>query len=505
MYQTLFLASLLSAAIAPADSARLEQNSILTAQADRGERLGTQSVRSVRDPAIHQGDARYYQLLSVGVAGLSSLLLLVAYLSHRRLRRANRELRERIASNNEGQQLQEELATRVTQAARMESLGALAGGIAHDFNNLLVGVLCNAEVLQKYHSQSPAAERCLDGILKAARAASDLSQKMLAYAGPEASEKRPADLNEIVGHVVSLARSGMVQSDIRFTPSTVAAVSDVDGTQVEQIILNLINNATEAFGERPGTVEVTIGHEQVAAGASDPYLFGPASAEGKFVFVEVQDNGPGIKGVDITRIFEPFQSSNNARGRGMGLAVVYSLVSQHNGLIRVRSCADSGTAFRILLPQSNSPPDVAVPAPETSALAPEGFVLFVDDEEIVGDVAARILGQVNWRVVNCRTGEDAIRFLEQSKEAPDCICLDLVMPEMSGSQVVERLHGMQNEIPVILMSGYSGTNPEPFLAHPPVKEFLAKPFNTGELIAAVSRVTSVAPDDERLPRGQCPN
>ena len=320
--------------------------------AERADRLRAENLRLTEQHDLELARKQRYQGLTLAGLLLVSVLSVGLYLSHRRLRRANLQLEEQVESNDRSQQHQDELTARLAQADRMESLGSLAGGIAHDFNNLLVGVVCNAEVLQMFHEQTPESQKCLDGILKAAETASGLSRKMLAYAGRQLSEKRPLDLNQIVEPIVSLVQSGLMHADIRFTPSSEPAIANVDSTQVEQIVLNLVHNANEAMGDTEGVVQVSITEEHIQDSTSDPYLLGKALPSGNYVAIEVRDSGPGIEAADIPRMFEPLQSSHPERGRGLGLAVVYGHVNRHDGLIRVRSQVGNGTTIRILLPRS---------------------------------------------------------------------------------------------------------------------------------------------------------
>lgn len=459
-------------------------------------RAENESLTADRNVAVYQ--KRRYQILTLCGMIIVSVLAGFLYVSRGRVQRTNAQLQEQVESNLRGQKLQEELTERVALAERMESLGALAGGIAHDFNNLLVGVVCNTEVLQMYHTQTPATEKCLNGILKAAETASDLSRKMLAYAGRQPSEKRAADLNELVRPMVSLAQSGLKDCDILFRASDQPAVASVDGTQIEQVVLNLINNAKEAVDDLEGTIEVTIGRERLDEAYSDPHLIGAAAPSGRYVYVEVSDNGCGVASGDMPRIFEPFHSSSPARGRGLGLAVVYGHTNRHDGLIRVRSSVGEGTTFRVLLPECDATPETVSFGSTQFDLPESANILFVDDESIIRDVATRFIRQVNWQITTCNTGREAVEFLRQTDSKPDCICLDVVMPEMDGLEVVRMLGEMNLGIPVIVMSGYSNTNQQEFLDHSCVVDFVAKPFNTEQLLAAISKAISADREDAAL-------
>ena len=342
------------------DSAETTESTESTQATNRAARLQAENLRLTKQHNLQLARKQRYQGLTLASLLLISWLCIVLYLSHRRLRHVRRAYQQVAQFEQSGlnrsqqsaDQSSDQLSIRLAQAERMESLGSLAGGIAHDFNNLLVGVVCNAEVLQMYHEQTPGSTKCIDGILKAAETASELSQKMLAYAGRQASEKQPLDLNEVVSPIVSLVKVEPAQTDVRFTPSKKPAIANVDKTQIEQIVLNLLHNAREAIGDDEGSVCVSITEEHIQDSTSDPELLGKAVPGGNYVAIEVRDNGPGIDAADIARMFEPFRSSRPGRGRGLGLAVVYGHVNRHAGLIRVQSQLGSGTTVRILLPRS---------------------------------------------------------------------------------------------------------------------------------------------------------
>jgi two-component system cell cycle sensor histidine kinase/response regulator CckA len=239
------------------------------------------------------------------------------------------------------------------QAERMRSLGDLAGGIAHDFSNLLVGVVTNAELLQQYHPQTDASNKCIDNILVAADLATRLSRKLQAHASKQTPNKTVNDLNQLTRPIAKLVQSTARPTIVTFNEPPAPVIANVDMQQFEQIVLNLTENAKEAIPETTkGEIWIRTGHEELALYSSDPFLFGAEVRPGTYAFVEVKDNGIGLATTDMIRVFEPMQSTKEGRSRGLGLSIVFSHVKRHDGLIRVksRSGVDSGSSFRVLFP-----------------------------------------------------------------------------------------------------------------------------------------------------------
>lgn len=424
------------------------------------------------------------QWVLVALIAVMSCLIAVLWVNNRRLRsRAPHDLATEP-------QLDPDTQSRLDQAERMQSLGALAGGIAHDFNNLLVGVVCNAEVLQTYHDLSDEGRQCLDGILKAAATASDLSRKMLVYAGRQAPRKEPHDLNDVVRRILSLAESGLVGASIGFHASPEPAYSNIDRSQIEQVAINLLTNAAEACKAtgRPGGIQIRIGYDDLPQDPSDPLLFGAAQLAGRVVFIEVQDSGVGIPASEVPKIFEPFHSSQQERGRGLGLSIVYGHVLRHDGLIRVRSRVGEGTTIRILLPECASPSGMNAEEESIYGLDSEGCVLIVEEDDMVRNTCVRCLNQHGWEAAAFGTGDLAISYLKENP-TPDCVLVDVVMRGTDGWEVVRQLHELGCPAPVVVTSGYTGSALDEYNGYPNVVCSLSKPFTMERLIAEIGRAT----------------
>ncbi|MGH2607937.1 MAG: hybrid sensor histidine kinase/response regulator, partial [Tepidiformaceae bacterium] len=325
------------------------------------------------------------------------------------------------------------------QAQKLESLGVLAGGIAHDFNNLLVGILGNAGLaLMEMAPEAPGRDTIREIELAGQRAA-DLVRQMLAYSGKGRFLIEPIDLNAIIDEMSHLTRASISKTVViehRFAGELPAV--QVDATQIRQLIMNLVVNASDAIGDRDGTVSIHTGliHADPAY-LADTLLAGEL-VEGDYVFVEVADTGEGMDEATRARIFDPFFTTKFA-GRGLGLAAVLGIVRGHGGAIRVSSEPGCGTSIRVLIPAAREP---AASAPEALLDAPPvaaGTVLVVDDEPSVRHVTSRALERMGYTVLLAADGEAAIDLFQQQAGALACVLLDLTMPRMSGEEAYKAM------------------------------------------------------------------
>ncbi|MEM7312852.1 MAG: ATP-binding protein, partial [Planctomycetota bacterium] len=351
---------------------------------------------------------QFYTLIGFVVASTLAILLFLGLL---RLFLVHRRLRHEVAENERGRHANKLLEERVTRTERMDSLGALAGGVAHDFNNLLVGVRCNADLLKNTNPTDEQRRAYVDSILSSAEKASQLSRKMLMYAGKQPAAIECYDLFNLVDGMIPLLSSGFSrQHEVILKPCKEQVLARVDYTQAEQIILNLVTNAHRAIDPRQGRIQISVGKEAIMD-VNDPTLFGKRDSRGVFSYIEVSDNGAGISPDKIERIFEPFYS-DNLQGRGLGLALVYGLVNQHNGFIRVRSTIGKGTSFRVYFPATLGPASeqVADSPSHAQKLPKTGTVVVIDDERQVLEVAERVAESYGWTAHVFDNGPDGISF-----------------------------------------------------------------------------------------------
>jgi PAS domain S-box-containing protein len=348
----------------------------------------------------------------------------------------------------------EEVARREAEASeahayhvqKLESIGVLAGGIAHDFNNLLHVVLGNAD-LARLHvpGDSPAREH-LDEVVRATQRAAELTQQLLAYSGRGALESRQLDLSREVREMATLLRTAISkQATLKWDLSPELPPVTADPTQLRQIVMNLITNASDALGEGSGTITLRTGVVESAESDAEP----PDS-----VFLEVSDTGCGMDTDTLQRIFDPFFSTKFT-GRGLGLAAVMGIVESHQGRVRIRTAPGEGTSFRVVLPavagKAEAPPRRLTGA----GWRGQGTVLVVEDEEGVREVVGRMLERLGFQVITATDGVDALRVLGEHADGVAAVLLDLSMPRMGGPETVQLLRERSPGLPVVLMSGYT--------------------------------------------------
>jgi two-component system, cell cycle sensor histidine kinase and response regulator CckA len=434
------------------------------------------------------------------------------------VRTLNAELESRVAERTAdlkaAQQLSDDLfhreqaARRAAEASeaqsrhvqKLESIGVLAGGIAHDFNNLLHVVLGNADIaLSRLPTRSPARE-ALEEVVRATLRAADLTRQMLAYSGKGAFVVHHLDLSSEVREMATLLRTAMSkQASLVWELASNLPAVNADPTQIRQIVMNLITNASEALRDVSGTITLRTGVIRRAA-LNDSSFGGPLDQEELsrngdelLVYLEVSDTGGGMTPDTLQRIFDPFFSTKFA-GRGLGLAAVMGIVRSHQGLIRIRTEPGKGTGFRVLFPAVTG----AARKPEKPCLSRsdwqgKGLVLVVDDEEGVREVAERMLQEIGFATLSATDGREAVEVMQRIGDRVTAVLLDLSMPRMGGQEALRHLRARRPQLPIIMMSGYteqavaaqvngSGTA---------ITTFLQKPFLAEDLIGLLRPIVEV--------------
>jgi PAS domain S-box-containing protein len=420
-------------------------------------------------------DGRYRWLETTGVARPTADGRLAAVT-------ITRDVTERMEAAEEARELQE----RLLLAQKLESLGVLAGGIAHDFNNLLVGILGNASLaLAELPPDSPLRET-LAGIETAALRAADLTNQMLAYSGKGRFVVAPLDLSELVEEMSQLLDASISKKAVlRRELSAALPPIDGDATQIRQLVMNLITNASDALGDEPGTITLcTRLVEEPAVGDTGP-LAEQGLASGPAVLLEVSDTGCGMNTETLGRIFEPFFTTKFT-GRGLGLAAALGIVRGHRGVIDVQSDPGRGTRFRVLFPASRGcvtqPMNAAAPA---ALPAPAGAILVADDEELVRAMARRILEQAQFRVLTASDGRQAVETFRRHAHEIAAVLLDLTMPHLGGEEALRAIRAVQPDVPVVLTSGYSESEIALRFEGERLEGFLQKPFRGAQLLERV--------------------
>jgi PAS domain S-box-containing protein len=394
---------------------------------------------------------------------------------------------ERATSDRDKEQLQAQLQ----QSQRLEVLGQLAGGVAHDFNNLLAVILNYAafvadELATGHKADFAAVRRDIEQIQRAAERATALTHQLLAFARCEVVRPVVLDLNDVVTDVQQLldrAIGGEVMLRTDLAGQLWPVLADVG--QIEQVLVNLAVNARDAMPDGGtlsiDTANVTVGAEFVAAGST--------VSAGRYVRLRVGDTGSGMAEDVIAHVFEPFYTTKAAgTGTGLGLATVYGIVRQAEATIDIHSLPGVGTTFTILIPVTD---EVAVPVEEEVAYhrTPTGeTVLIVEDEEALREVTERILTRSGYHVLTAAHGIDALALAADYDDDIHLLVTDVVMPNMLGKEVAEKMRAIKPDIEVLYMSGYA----QPVLASrgrlDPDVHLIEKPFSATTLIAKAGQI-----------------
>ena len=386
------------------------------------------------------------------------------------------------------------LARRLEHRQKLESLGVLAGGIAHDFNNLLTVILGSAEVALSEVEESSELSRALETVRLVSLQASELSNQMLAYSGRSRFVIEQIDLNRLLTRMqpllsASLPKRASPTWDLGAELPTVAA----DATQLRQVVLNLLSNATDAVDGRTPQIVVSTRLRELSAADLAEGVVADRLPAGQYVSLEVRDNGRGMKPATRLRLFEPFFTTKFA-GRGLGLAVVLGIVRGHSGTIVVRSTLGEGTSFEVLLPTAGEIADtaVSVPAVPPVAVGPPWHrgrpVLVVDDEPLVRDVSIRALRSAGVTAIAASGGPHALELFGAPGAEFCAVLLDRTMPEMSGEEVCVHLRAIRSDVPILMFSGYSADDMATLPAESRPDGFLPKPFTRSRLLAALRDV-----------------
>jgi PAS domain S-box-containing protein len=369
---------------------------------------------------------------------------------------------------------------------KLESLGVLAGGVAHDFNNLLLAMLGNLDIALLDLPQDVPARRNIERAGQAASRAADLTRQMLAYSGKGKFVVQEVQLADMVSECAQLLRTSIPRT-IEFHLQLNRSIPPIkaDPGQIEQVVMNLITNASEAIGAHPGTITLSTGFSRMSAEALRGSRLDQAPPPGDFSWIEVVDTGCGMDEPTSRRLFEPFFTTKFT-GRGLGMSAVLGILRGHQGAIFVDSEPGVGTRMRVLFPALHAGQEAAGPpvTAEERAAGPGlagGTVLVVDDEEIVREVCRDLVLSLGMKVLTAVDGEEAVRIASDPGREITCVILDLTMPRMNGAVAFERLQALRPGLPVILSSGYNEQSAVQQFTARGLSGFIQKPY-TLELI-----------------------
>ena len=393
----------------------------------------------------------------------------------------------------------------VRRAQKLETLGVLAGGIAHDFNNLLAVVLANAELLARTGHDPMLLARGLDHIRSAATRGSELVEQLLSYAGRKERTTQPIDLNALISDTTELLRVSISKkAQVEYLLDPALPSIEADAAQLQQVLMNLITNASDALGAAGGTIGVRTGLQTLDAEALGRCIAIDEVRPGTYAALEVIDNGCGMEPSTLQRMFDPFFSTKFT-GRGLGLASVLGIVRAHRGAMSVQSTPSVGTRFCLYLPVAASPASGAQASQGTSGslrpAAPDsastgaqgvlGTILLAEDEPLLTQATKAILELEHYRVLVAADGVEALELYRT--HAPDILValLDVTMPRMDGRELAAALRALDPRLPIVLMSGYVD---ETTLAQSAESDaphaFLKKPYQMEELLDAIRKAAA---------------
>jgi two-component system, cell cycle sensor histidine kinase and response regulator CckA len=368
------------------------------------------------------------------------------------------------------------LEERLRRSQKLEAVGQLAGGIAHDFNNLLVAITGYGELALQRAAADAELRHDLEQIAYAAAKARDLTQRLLSFARKEARTSATVNLNEVVASSEPMLRR-LIGEDVELVtlPAQPACFVTADPTELDQAVLNLVVNARDAM-PAGGRLTISTGRKW-RAGSS-------------YAFLRVADTGTGIAPELVRHLFEPFFTTKDAgAGTGLGLAMVRDFVGVCRGLIEIETELAGGTAFTLLLPSVRAPAAALTPIPRDGTTPHRcGTILVVEDGDSVREVVSRVLVRAGYTVLEARDGSEALQ-LAADEPRIDLTLTDVVMPGLSGPEVIRRLRATRPEIVPLFMSGYAPESEGPLGG----AELVRKPFTGPELLAAIDRAFAGKP------------
>ncbi|MDT8397618.1 MAG: PAS domain S-box protein [Pseudomonadales bacterium] len=389
------------------------------------------------------------------------------------------------------QQEQERLqqTMQLQQSQKLESLGVLAGGIAHDFNNLLTSILGHTGLALKQVAEGSPLHASLLSIERTSERAAELIMQMLAYSGKGHFVIAPVNLSQVIQEMTNLLQAAISKKAvIRYDFFAGLPTIMADVTQIRQVIMNLITNASDAIGERSGIITLRTGMLYVDHRYFLTTRLFDELPEGDYVYMEVSDTGAGMDAATQAKIFDPFFTTKFS-GRGLGLAAVQGIVRGHNGLIKIYSEIGRGTTFKVLFPYTNTQNPVHDQRQDDrSPWRHGGTILVVDDEESIRALLCNVLLSKGFNVLQASDGREALSLFADQAENISLILLDLTMPHLGGEETFRELRRIDDKVPVILMSGYTEYEVTSQFAGKGIAGFVQKPFRLDKLLKTLQDV-----------------
>jgi len=379
-----------------------------------------------------------------------------------------------------------QLETQLKQAQKMESIGTLAGGIAHDFNNIMAIILGNTELALDDVPKWNSAHSSLEEIKKASLRAKNIVKQLLSFSRKTDQKLQPIQITSVIKDALKFLRSTIpttinIHRDIQTTEETILA----DPTQINQIIMNLCINASQAMEQTGGDLNVTVAKVILDNNSAKEY---PDLKSGDHVKIIVSDTGPGIDPEIIDQIFDPyFTTKDVGKGSGMGLAVVHGIVKNHNGAISVNSRLGKGTKFIIFFPITT---EKSMVERKTTKDIPGGneTILFVDDEISIVKMVKRMFERFGYKIETATTPEEALGKFSLNPDHFDLVITDMTMPQMTGVKLSEKLMDIRKDIPIIVCTGHSTLVDEEKAKELGLAAYVMKPINMQETAQTIRKI-----------------
>jgi PAS domain S-box-containing protein len=366
-----------------------------------------------------------------------------------------------VTDRKRAEQAKLDMERQLLHAQKMDSLGALAGGIAHDFNNLLAVIMANIELAISDIPTTSPVQNSLANALLAGKRAAELTRQMLAYSGRGRFITAEIDLSNLSRNLSDLLKVSISKSvRLEFNLAPNLPLIEVDAAQIQQVLMNLVTNASEAIGDKPGVVTVSTSVRECDASYLAETRTGNKPRPGRYVVLEVSDTGCGMDETVRAKLFDPFFTTKFV-GRGLGMSAVLGIVQGHEGAIMVSSKPKKGTVISVVLPAL-----LKIPKPEPSkgpfSLTParqpgqqlSGTVLVADDEAQVRSLMELLLKRMGLRVLSAGDGRQAVELFRKHTDEITFVLMDLTMPEMDGREALEEIRKIRDDIKVVLTSGY---------------------------------------------------
>jgi PAS domain S-box-containing protein len=399
-----------------------------------------------------------------------------------------------LTADRERQAERELLEAQLRTSQRMEAIGTLASGIAHDFNNILTGIMGYTELAKVWSTEPTKQHEALDQVTAAAQRAVSLVRRMAAFQRPSTNLDSPTPTanGHVVAEAFSLLRAG-VPSSIEFSLSLdpMAADAMIEPSQLHQIVMNLVTNAAYALGEEPGSIAVIVDGYLVGEGLdADVADLRP----GHYTRLSIIDSGPGMDDDTARQVFDPFFTTKPVgQGTGLGLSVVHGIVSAAGGAIRLTTSPGHGCRFDVYLHASDSLPGTTANLGDDAPLGHGERVLLIDDDATVGRFTQITLEMLGYVVVLFTEPIAAVEHFASHPLEFDLVLTDLAMPGLRGTAAAKAIHDVRRDLPIMLISGYTGTLTTDEAASLGIVEMLTKPVLKLELATRVRRVLDQVP------------